>query len=162
MGKNTNRNWAFIATLERDFRQKFWHTFHVPDDTKQKILKHFRDGRDFLFVVEKTSGVPTTVSIQFPYMQTEPPTGLKTQFYKSAGWFTHWRDNVERNPEKEGFIMNMDPGESGDVFENRVNREKEWVLGDIEFRVTGNEALLFSETFEPHIKDGYVLKIYVR
>ena len=158
------REWELIATLERDVRQKFWHEFYVQDDVKSDILTAYTTGKDFLFVIEKVGG-NSFVPIQYSFMQPEPPTGLNVLFFQASGWFEYWAPDfnwIVRKPEREGLIVSLDPGSAGTNFLHPENRKKKWVLGDVEFRVTRSKALLFADSYEPHIRAGYVLKIYVR
>ena len=39
------RDWALVATLERDIRQKHWHQFYVQEDIEPKILTAYTQGQ---------------------------------------------------------------------------------------------------------------------
>ena len=160
----TQSKWTLIATLERDVRQKHWHEFFVQDDVKSDILTAYTTGQDFLFVIEKVES-NTFVPTEFYFMQPEPPTELNVLFFQSSGWFEYWAPDfnwIVRKPEREGLIVFLDPGSPGTNFEHPDNRKKKWVLGNIEFRGTRSKAFLFADSYEPHIRDNILLKVYTR
>lgn len=165
-----DRKWELIATLKRDVRQEHWHEFYVQDDIEPQILSAYVEGKDFLFVIDWANN-NSFVPIDYYWMQPEPPKGRKERFFRAEGWFRYWvpeknwagfDTGIERKPEREGLIVQMDPGISGDNFLHPDNRNKEWLLGEVAFRVTRDKAFLFKTDYEPHINDGIVLKVYAR
>ena len=164
------RDWALVATLERDIRQKHWHQFYVQEDIEPKILTAYTEGKDFLFTIEiidRGTGITSFIPIQFYYHQPEKPSGRNILFYPSNGWFTHWGPKqtfggfpIDRSG--TGLIVDFDPGFPGGAFQHQNNREKRWVSGSLEFRTTLEKSRLLTPTYSPHIADDHVLKIYVR
>ena len=166
-----NRDWELIATLERDIRQKHWHEFYVQKDIEPKILNAFRDGKDLFFeIVDSDSFVKT----DFYLIQPNPPTGWVKRFYPSSGWFDHWGPEkatafaVPVDRSNPGLVISLDPGFPGSEFQHPDNRNKKWVGGDVEFRTKlipekkTNLDWAAVDGYPPHIKDGIVLKVYVR
>ena len=166
-----NRDWELIATLERDIRQKHWHEFYVQKDIEPKILNAFRDGKDLFFeIVDSDSFVKT----DFYLIQPNPPTGWVNRFYPSSGWFDHWGPEkatafaVPVDRSNPGLVISLDPGFPGSEFHHPDNRNKKWVGGEVEFRTKlipekkTNLDWAAVQGYPPHIKDGIVLKVYVR
>ena len=164
----TVRDWTLLTTLERDVRQKLWHVFHVPKGTDQPILRAYIDGKDFLFTIENTRATaPSLLPIQYYFHQPEPPEQTTWLYYPStARFYEHWGGKttvlgfpIDRSD--SGFLVDFDIGFAGAAFQQAENRAKDWVGGTVEFRTT-RDGTFASETYAPHIKEGYVLKIYVR
>ena len=164
------QDWELLATLERDVRQKLWHVFHVQKGTDQPLLRAYIDGKDFLFVIENSRDNEfwhSVSPIQFYFHQPEPPNKRAVLYYPSKqGWYEHWGGKttvvgfpIDRSA--SGLYVKFDIGFAGSNFKNPDNREKQWVGGTVEFRTT-RDGLFASSTHAPHIKDGFVLKIYVR
>ena len=168
-------NWELLATLERDVRQQYWHLFYVQPDIKPLILQAFADGKEFLFVIVNPR-INSTGAIQFYFAQPEgmeawrvddrqgrPLSARVDLFYPSpAHWYSHWGPETnlggQIKRERAGFVATFDMGFGGWQFENT---DEDWVLGEVEFRAT-REGTLFATSYAPHIKEGYVLKIFAR
>ena len=165
------REWELISTLERDLYQKDWHKFHVYDHDEQKLLKAFREGKDFLFEIVPSEGFQLGKPWQYYYFQIEKPTTGKQLFFASTGWFDHW--GPEGTPignfpiirDSPGLKVVFDIGFEGSKFHHEKNQAKEWVLGDVEFSATRNGATKdrwVVSGYEPHIREWAVLKVYAR
>ena len=164
-------NWELLATLERDVRQRFWHLFHVQSDIEPLILQAFADGKEFLFVI-KHPRVNSTQPIQFYFAQPEPAWDDETEsvrvdlYYPSEPtWFDHWgpETNIGGRIKREesGFVAVFDLGAPGWKFLHPDNQDQDWIGGSVEFRAT-REGASIATSYTPHIKEGYVLNIYVR
>ena len=170
-------NWELLATLDRDVRQQYWHLFYVQPDIESLILQAFADGKEFLFVIDNADprDLPSTEPTQFYFAQPEGITGLVVDgdgkplsarvdlFYPSPPrWYDHWGPETnlggQIKRERSGFVATFDMGFPGWKFENT---DEDWVLGSVEFRAT-REGASFATSYAPHIKEGYVLKIFAR
>lgn len=160
------RDWALVATLERDVRQRYWHLFHVQSDLKDPIFRAYLAGRDFLFVLERVQdvgvsqgrGFVSTTPIQFYFHQPEPPLKSASLYYPSTrGWYDHW------GPETTFIGTSIDRQHSGFVakFSIIVSANDEVFPAELAFGAT-RDGLFWSESNAPHIKKDYVLKIYIR
>lgn len=169
------RDWALVATLERDVRQRYWHEFHVQEGTDQPILQAYAAGKDFLFVIENSRDnkfFHSVSPIQFYFHQPEPPADAESEiartvlYYPSPpSWYEHWgpetniAGKIDRS--RSGFVMDIDLGTPGWKFTHADNRAKAWVGGSVKFGAT-RDGIGWHSTYAPHIKTDYVLKIYVR
>ena len=162
------RDWTLLTTLERDVRQKLWHVFHVPKGTDQPILRAYINGKDFLFTIENSRATaPSLLPIQYYFHQPQPPEQTTWLYYPStARFYEHWGGEttilgfpIDRSD--SGFLVDFDIGFAGAAFQQPENRAEQWVGGTVEFRTT-RDGTFASDLYAPHIKEGYVLKIYVR
>ncbi len=169
-------NWELLATLKRDVRQDFWHEFYLEPNTEALILQTLLDGKEFLFLIEhpdKSFSRP----VQFYFAQ---PEGLATYtdakgftradhvdlYYPSPPtWYTHWGPETNAiggqiRREQSGFVANFFAGFPGAKFQHEDNRDKAFVGGSVEFRATREAGI--DTAYKPHIKQGFVLKIFAR
>lgn len=165
-------DWELIATLERDVRQRYWHEFYVEEGKEQPILKAYALGKDFLFVIEHEK-TDTIWPIQFIFAQPEIPFDEESDSTRAVlyypcppRWYDHWgrETNYIGQPidrSESGFIADLDLGFPGRDFEHEDNRSQRWVGGTVKFGAT-RDGQLWNSTYAPHIKEGYILKIYVR
>lgn len=160
------RDWVLLATLERDVRQRYWHLFHVQSDVRDPIFRAYLAGRDFLFVLERAQdvgvsqgrGFVRTAPIQFYFHQPEPPLKSASLYYPSAqGWFDHW------GPETNGVGVPYDREHSGFVarFSVTVSSADEVFPVELVFGAT-RDGFFWDTSYQPHIDQAYVLRIFVR
>ena len=172
-------NWELLATLERDVRQQYWHLFYVQPDIEQVLLQAYIDGKEFLFMIVNADprDAPSTEPIQFYFAQPEGMSVVRDQFgnplsahvdlfYPSPPyWYSHWgpETNIggQIKRERSGFVATFDAGFGGWQFEEQGEDLEDWLLGSVEFRAT-REGASFATSYAPHIKEGYVLKIFAR
>lgn len=167
------RDWELLGTLERDVRQKYWHLFHVQEDIEPSILQAYADGKDFLFVIENPD-INSILPIQFYFAQPKKPWDDESEeartllYYPSppGRWYEHWGPEtnfiglpIDRS--ESGLFVDLDLGFAGRNFQHEDNRSQDWVAGSVVFRTT-RDGVFANGTYAPHIKDGWVLKIYVR
>lgn len=166
------RDWELIATLQRDVRQRYWHEFHVQADLVAPILEAYADSKDFLFVIENPDR-DSIWPIQFYFAQPEEPFDDESEYARTVlyypcppRWYEHWgrETNFIGQPidrSESGFIADLDLGFAGRNFQHEDNRSQDWVGGAVKFGAT-RDGQWWHQTYAPHIKEGYVLKIYVR
>lgn len=140
----------------------------MPSRTEQPILQAYRAGKDFLFKIENARATaPSITPIQFYHHQPEPPDRTKWLYYPSPPrFYEHWGGETTLlgfpiDREHSGFLAKFYIGFDGRAFEHQQNREQDWVGGTVEFKATRDGAIA-DQTYAPHIREGYVLKIYVR
>lgn len=169
-------NWVLLATLKRDVRQDYWHLFYLEPDTEALILQAYISGKEFLFVIDHPDK-PRPRPVQFYFAQ---PEGLDTYtdgqgftradhanlYYPSPPtWYSHWgpETNIiggQIRRDQSGFIAIFFAGFPGAKFQHEDNRDKAFVGGSVEFRTTREAGI--DTAYKPHIKDGFVLKIFAR
>ena len=164
-------DWELIATLERDVRQRYWHEFYVEEGKDQPILQAYADGKDFLFVIENPD-INSIWPIQFYFAQPEVPFDDESEsarvvlYYPCPPrWYEHWGPETNLvgtiNRSESGFVADFDLGFAGWNFDHKDNSSQRWVGGSVKFGAT-RDGQFWHSTYAPHIKGGYVLKIYVR
>ena len=168
-------NWELLATLKRDVRQDYWHEFYVQPETEAILLQAYIDGKEFLFVIDNPDR-NFTRPVQFYFAQPEGlvvvedrtgnPRSAHTDIYYPSPptWYTHWgpETNIggQIKREESGFVAEFNAGFAGWRFQHEDNRAKDWVGGFVEFRATREAGR--DTSHKPHIKEGFVLKIFAR
>ena len=151
-GTPSTQPWELITTLERHPIE--YDKFYVPDASIDVIIGSFAAGDDFLFVI---AGENYIRHEQFYFRQPEPPRShppLHTWHYPSIStWYRFWGNPHFEDRTHAGFTANMD-------LTSDFNGERDYFFAP-EFG-TSLDGVFVGGPGAPHIKDGIVLKIYVR
>ena len=146
------QTWELLVVLERHPIQRY--QFYVPDAYIDVITGAFAAGNDFLFVI---AGERFIRHEQFYFRQPEPPRSqppLHTWHYPTMStWYTFWGNPRVQDRTHAGFSANMD-------LTPDPNQERQYFFAP-QFGTSLNGAFVGGPG-APYIKDGIVLKIYVR
>ena len=108
--------------------------------------------------VSQRHGIVSIAPIQFYFHQPEPPLKSASLYYPSAqGWYDHW------GPETNvvGIPYDREHSEVVAKFSVIVSANDEVFLSGLAFGAT-RDGFGWDSTYARHIKEGFVLKIYVR